>query len=122
MADGEITWWELDVPDVQGAQQFYGAITPWSFETMQGFESYVIVKNGDRQIGAIQASDAGEPAGRRVMLYVEVSDLEDTLRRAAAAGGTVEQERQEVPGNQWFGLVRDPFGLRIGFLTSNPAG
>lgn len=119
--DGEITWWELDVPDVERAKQFYGAVCPWQFESMQGFDGYVLVKVGDTQIGALQASDAGQPSGRGVTLYVQVADLEGTLERARSAGGTVEHERSEVPGNQWFGQVRDPFGLRIGFLTSNPA-
>jgi hypothetical protein len=27
----------------------------------------------------------------------------------------------EVPGNQWIGLARDPFGTKIGFVTNNPA-
>jgi predicted enzyme related to lactoylglutathione lyase len=121
MADGAITWWELDVPNVEQAKQFYGAVCPWQFESMQGFEGYVLVKAGDAQIGALQASDAGQPSGRGVTLYVQVADLEDTLERARKAGGTVEHERSEVPGNQWFGQVRDPFGLKIGFLTSNPA-
>ncbi len=121
MVDGAITWWELDVPDVERAKQFYGAVCPWQFESFEGMPGYVLVKAGDAQIGALQASESGQPAGRRVTLYVQVADLEDTLARATKAGGTVEHERSEVPGNQWFGQARDPFGTVIGFLTSNPA-
>jgi uncharacterized protein len=121
MADGTITWWELDVPDIERAKLFYGAILPWHFESMEGFDGYVLIRAGGNQIGALQASDSGEPSGRRFTVYAQVADLEDTLDRARRAGGTVEVERHEVPGNQWFGQVRDPFGLTIGFLTSNPA-
>ena len=59
--------------------------------------------------------------GRGVTLYVEVADLEATLEKARREGGTVLQERMEVPGNQWIGTARDPFGNRIGFATNNPA-
>ncbi len=121
MADGAVTWFELDVPDAAKAQQFYSSVIPaWTLQPMEGFEGYVIVSAGDVAIGALQASDAGEPSGRANRPYVEVSDLEDTLARVKQNGGTVEQERMEVPG-QWIGTARDPFGGKIGFLTNNAA-
>lgn len=121
-ADGSITWWELDVPDVARAQQFYGAVCPpWTFQPMEGFEGYVLVNVEGTGIGALQASDAGDPSGRGVTLYTQAADLEDTLGRVRQAGGKVEQERMEIPGNQWIGLARDPFGTKIGFVTNNPA-
>jgi len=122
MADGSITWWEMDVPDVGRAQQFYGAVCPtWTMQPMEGYEGYVIVNVEGMGIGALQASDAAQPSGRGVALYVQVADLEDTLARARQAGGTVEQERMQVPGDQWIALARDPFGQKIGFVTNNPA-
>lgn len=121
MVDGAISWWEIDVPDVGRAQQFYGAVCPWTFQPMEGYEGYVIVQVEGTGIGGLQASDAGEPSGRGVTLYIQVADLEDTLERARQAGGAVEQGRMPVPGDQWMGLARDPFGLKIGFVTNNPA-
>ncbi len=121
MADGAVTWFELDAPDVGKAQQFYGSVIPaWTFQPMEGFEGYVIVSVGGAGIGALQASDASEPAGRTTRVYMEVSDLEDTLARVKQGGGTVEQERMQVPG-QWIGTAKDPFGAKIGFVTNNAA-
>ena len=121
MADGTIGWWEIDVPDIARAQQFYGAVCPWTLQPMEGYEGYVIVQVNGTGIGALQASEAGDPSGRAVTLYFLVADLEDTLERARQAGGTVEQERMQVPGDQWIGLIRDPFGTKVGFATNNPA-
>ncbi len=122
MADGAVTWFELDVPDAGKAQQFYGSVIPsWKLQPMEGFEGYVIVSVGDVQIGALQTSDASEPSGRANRPYVEVSDLEDTLARVKQGGGTVDQERMEVPGSQWIGTATDPFGGKIGFVTNNAA-
>ena len=120
-ADGSITWWEIDVPDVGRAQEFYGAVTPWTFQPMEGYEGYVIVNNEGAGIGALQASQDGAPSGGGIRLYVQVANLEDTLARVRQAGGTVEQERMEVPGGSWIGTGRDPFGNRVGFVTTNPA-
>lgn|SRR6266545_4670366 len=121
MADGAVSWWELDVPDVARAQEFYGAVCPWTFQAMEGYEGYVIVQVDGNGIGALQASESGAPSGRGVTLYFLVGDLEDTLERVRQGGGTVEQERMPVPGDQWIGLARDPFGTKIGFATNNPA-
>lgn len=121
MADGDISWFEINVPDAQRAQAFYGSVFAWGFDPMPGFEGYVLVRAGDRQIGALQASTDPDPAGRHVTLYFEVPDLEGALERARTGGGTVTQERMEVPGNQWIGLVKDPFGTAVGLLTNNPA-
>ena len=119
MPDGAINWWEIDVPDIGKATAFYSAITNWQLAPMEGFEGYVIVNAGGVGIGALQASQDGDPSGRGTRLYVEVSDLEDTVARVRQAGGTVEQERMPVPGDQWIATARDPFGNRIGFATNN---
>ncbi|HXM54165.1 MAG TPA: VOC family protein [Candidatus Dormibacteraeota bacterium] len=122
MADGAIGWWEIDVPDIERAQQFYGAVCPWMLQPMEGYAGYVIVNVSGQGIGALQASEGGEPSGRGVTLYVDVPDLEATLEKAKREGATVLQERMEVPGPSWIGLIKDPFGTKIGFVTTNRAG
>jgi uncharacterized protein len=122
MAEGSFSWFEMEVPDVARAQQFYGAVYPWTFRPMEGMEDgYVIVQVEGLGIGALLKSDAAEPSGRAIRLYFDVDDLEDRLARVGPAGGTVEQERMEVPGGSWIGAALDPFGNRIGFVTTNTA-
>jgi predicted enzyme related to lactoylglutathione lyase len=122
MAEGSISWFETEVPDVARAQQFYGAVLPWTFHPMEGMEDgYLIAEVAGQGIGAVLKSDAAEPSGRATRLYFDVDDLEDTLARVGPAGGTVQQERMEVPGGSWIGAALDPFGNRIGFVTTNTA-
>ncbi len=121
MADGNITWFEINVPDVGRAQQFYGAVFPWEFAPMPDYPTYVIVSAAGAQVGALQGSEDPDPSGRGVTVYGQVADLEASLESARSGGGTVTQERMEVPGGQWIALIRDPFGLQIGLVTNNPA-
>jgi len=121
MTNGSFNWFEMDVPDVARAQEFYGAVYPWTFQPMEGMEGYVMVQVGDQAIGALQASEGAQPAGRTIRMYFLVDDLEDTLARVRQAGGTVKDERMEVPGGQWIGTGQDPFGQAIGFVTNNAA-
>lgn len=122
MAEGAVTWWEIDVPDAAKARQFYETVCPaWTLQPMEGMEGYVIVNVEGVGVGALQASTDGEPSGRGTRLYAEVSNLEDTLARVQQSGGKVERERMPIPGDQWIGTARDPFGNRIGFVTNNQA-
>jgi predicted enzyme related to lactoylglutathione lyase len=121
MANGQVTWFEIDVPDVERGRAFYGDVFGWAFDAMPGMDTYLMIRAGETQIGALQGSTEGAPSGRDVTLYVEVADLEAALERAKSGGGTVDQERMEVPGSQWIGLVRDPFGLSVGLVTNNAA-
>jgi predicted enzyme related to lactoylglutathione lyase len=53
-------------------------------------------------------------------LYVEVDDLEETLRRAEALGGAVERRRTALGGDdRWFAVVTDPSGVSFGMWTEH---
>jgi predicted enzyme related to lactoylglutathione lyase len=53
---------------------------------------------------------------------VQTADLEGTLERVVAAGGTVVKPRAVISEEYgWFALLADPDGLTIGLSTSRPA-
>jgi hypothetical protein len=37
------------------------------------------------------------------------------------ADGSISWFEMELPGSTWIGAARDPFGNRIGFVTTNAA-
>jgi predicted enzyme related to lactoylglutathione lyase len=122
MADGSVSWIELNVPDIDKATAFYGSVFPWKLAPMEGYAGYVIINDtAGTGVGALQASEDGDPSGRGATVYFLVANLEDALSRVKAGGGTVEQERMEVPGGQWIGTFKDPFGLKVGMVTNNAA-
>lgn len=118
-----VTWWELQVPDLEQAKKFYGAVFGWSYQTFgDGFE--VICTPDGTMIGGLDGGTAkGEsPAGRGARVYVLVDDMEDTLSRVAPNGGEVQQSRTLIaPEYGWFALLTDPSGLTIGMTTTNEA-
>jgi len=73
------------------------------------------VKIGDSNI--MIADNSSEWSSRPAMLYVYVSDVDDTHKRALAAGATQVKE----PANQFYGDrssgVTDPFGNYWGIAT-----
>lgn len=119
VANGQVTWWEIPVPDLEKGKAFYGAVFDWTFQNFGG--SYEMIHNDGEMIGALDGTPH-ESIGDGVALYFRVADLEDTLARVLRAGGSVVHERVEIGGEMgWSATFRDPDGFRIGLWTGSPA-
>jgi predicted enzyme related to lactoylglutathione lyase len=56
-----------------------------------------------------------------VLIYVNSEDIEAELKKVVELGGTVVQEKMEIPTIGWFGVFKDPTGNTIALYTSmNP--
>ena len=120
-----IVWWEIETRAPEVFQRFHGAMWGWVFEPAFADSElgadYWIIKAGEKSIGGLQrsASDAHPHAGTR--LYVEVEDLEKTLRDVRDRGGQVERSRTALGGDdRWFATALDPTGVSFGMWTSHP--
>jgi predicted enzyme related to lactoylglutathione lyase len=128
VAEHEVVWWEIESPDPDRTQRFYGALFGWEFR--RAFDEpnselgrrYWIVERDGNGIGGLQESQLGTaPANAGVRLYVQVDDLEATLSRAVELGATSERPRTFLGTDDfWFANVRDPAGISLGLWTSRP--
>jgi len=118
--ENTVTWWEIQVPDLGAGKAFYGAVFSWTFTDF--YPGFAICHGPDgAMIGGVEQVDEA-PAGRHVRIYVQTSDLEATLDRVVAAGGTVVTPRAVVSDEfGWFALIADPAGLKVGLCTDLPA-
>jgi predicted enzyme related to lactoylglutathione lyase len=56
-----------------------------------------------------------------VLVYVDSDDIEADLKKAKSLGATVVEEKQEIPGQGWFGVFKDPTGNMVALYTAlNP--
>jgi uncharacterized protein len=117
-----ITWFEIQVPDLEQAKKFYGPVFGWTFQPyMEGFEA--AVDSAGEWIGGLDAS-AGDasPAGRHLQVYFGTDELEAVLDRVEKSGGKVVNPRTHISEeNGWFATVEDPSGLKISFHTNKAA-
>ena len=59
------------------------------------------------------------PAG--TIFYVQVEDIDATLRKARELGGQEVTEKTEIPNIGWYGLFKDPNENLIGIFSSSMA-
>lgn len=109
-----ITWWEIQVPDLEQAKAFYGGVFGWTFKTwMEGYEAAYNAEG--KMVCGIQRTE-GDVAGRQVHITYDVDGYGDTLEQALAKvtkhGGLVKTGRTHIGADMgWYATVEDPSGL-----------
>ena len=113
------SWCDIEVSDLKQAESFFGEVFGWEFVPF-GDDFAVATKDGALVCGVMKAE--GPVAGRGLRGYIATDDLEGTLQRVEAAGGSVAKTRREIGGDfGWWAWFRDPSGVVLGLATDRPA-
>ncbi|GFO56349.1 glyoxalase [Geomonas sp. Red276] len=111
---GSFSWFELRTTDVSGAERFYTRLFGWSTEPWTGKEGYRLIKVNGREVGGIVETPSVEALGTsRWGIYVTVTDVDATARKAPELGGKVLVEPTDIPRVGRFCVIRDPQGAII---------
>jgi len=116
MSKNSVCHIEISCKDSKKASQFYESLFGWKTEAAMGDE-YIFFQPEIGVGGAFSQNPDHKP-GESVVFYVEVDDIEASLKKAAELGGTEARAKTEIPGHGWFGLFIDPDGNKMGLFTS----
>lgn len=98
---GSVAWCDLVTPDPDAARDFYAQVFGYSYEDVGGEGvSYAIftVPRESRPAGGIGGTDPGAETTPAVWsVCFQVPDVDDAVRRARDAGGSVMEEPMESP-------------------------
>lgn len=106
---GAMCWNELYVPDSKKAQEFYGQLFNWTFETDE--TGYTTIKNDNRMNGGIFQMTEGMVSMMPPcwMPYFTVANLKESVAKAKELGGRVYMEEKEI-GLGKIATVAEPTG------------
>ncbi len=114
----QVTHWEIMGADGAGLKDFYAGLFDWNLEAVPGFDEYYTV-SGDEVGGSGGAVGKGPETGPTyLMIYLGVDDINETLAKVEAAGGSTITPRTEIPDTIIFAMFSDPAGNVVG-LTEN---
>jgi uncharacterized protein len=105
---GTFIWHENQSTDVEKAKRFYTELLGWQTEAWPGEMDYTIVNVGDKGHGGFMAAQGGAPS--HWLGHVLVEDVDETARRAEAAGGRILFGPGSLPEVGRFALIADPQG------------
>jgi len=122
---GTIVWTELNTREPEKAAAFYATTLGWEIEAMpMGDITYRLAKLGGQPVAGIFTMDGPQFDGipSHWFSYVEVDDVDARCAAAVEAGATVLHAPFDVPTVGRIGIVKDPTGAVLGWMTSAPQG
>jgi uncharacterized protein len=121
---GAPIWIDLATSDLERAQQFYGTVFGWTFESAgPEYGGYVNAFKDGRPVAGLMQNDPQWNAPDGWTTYFHTADIKATIAKATAAGAIacVEPvEPMEIKDKGWMGLLSDPTGAFFGLWQ--PAG
>jgi uncharacterized protein len=111
-----VTQWQVITRDPGKHSEFYVTVFGWKV-------------NADNPLGyrtVDRGSDKGIPGGfwpappeaqAFVQLFIEVTDIQETVQRVTENGGTVLIPPQTLPQGEQMAILRDPMGMSFGAVV-----
>ena len=117
---GAIVWKDLTVENADVIRDFYSEVAGWKHEPvdMGDYADYNMMppKGGDPVAGICHARGANAHLPARWLLYVNVEDIDSSIRRAVELGGYLVDGPRGM-GKSRFCVIRDPAGAVIGLIS-----
>jgi uncharacterized protein len=121
---GDFIWYELMTDNANAAQDFYGVVLGWTFNSAgQGDKDYrQFAMNGVHVGGLLPLTPDMEQCGARPgwMGYIGVDDADRMAAAITSANGSIHMEPQDIPGIGRFAFVADPQGALFYIMTPIP--
>ncbi|MFF4077976.1 VOC family protein [Streptomyces sp. NPDC001777] len=87
----------------------------------EGPAFYLGLRIGDTDLGLVSKADPGTGAVPRILLSIGVDDVDETLGRVEALGGSVRSGPNDMPWGQRVAHIQDPDGNPVNLTQPIPA-
>lgn len=118
MPSNPLCHFEFMTLDTEKTKEFYGKVFDWVFQRWEGPMKYEMIKTGTAPEGGLieKPEQAPHPA---LNVYFLVEDVEETLKKAEQAGGTVIVQKMKIPSVGFHGMFLDPDGIPVGVFEES---
>jgi hypothetical protein len=126
---GTIWWSELLAPETDKLTEFYASVVGWTTKVVDvenqaqapvnPDDRYTIFSNGTSETaGLMKANHPGAVhSGVGWFTYIQVADVDASVAKATAGGGTVLRQPAETQDGHRIAVVSDPMGNVFGLVT-----
>ena len=112
---GAPCWIDLTSSDVERAQDFYGAVFGWTFESAgPEYGGYINAAKDGRPVAGLMANRPEFATPDNWATYFHTADINATVSAVTAAGGASCMGPMEVPAKGYMSLVTDPSSASFG--------
>jgi uncharacterized protein len=123
-----IVHFEIHADNPERALEFYTSVFGWSMEK-SGEQEYWLTRTGGKDKpgvdgGLLKRRGPAPVDGQAVNAFVctaEVPNLDEYLKKAAAAGGIIAVPKMPIPTVGWLAYFKDSEGNMFGMMQTDPA-
>jgi len=106
---GAPCWIDLTTSDVDRAQDFYGTVFGWTFESAgPDYGGYINAAKDGHPVAGVMANNPEWQTPDNWATYFHTADINATVSAVTAAGGSGCLEPMEVPAKGFMALATDP--------------
>ena len=118
---GRIAWFDITTTKLSQSKEFYGKLFDWTFNPVKGTDLAAEIVAQGTAIGSLRVAE-GKISGFNGVVYVQVTDLQASCKKAKELGGTVVAgfPFNLADGTGAIGLVLDPAGHPVGLYCRTP--
>ncbi len=114
---GKFVWHDNVSTDPEKARKFYGDLLGWGTEVFKTPEGeYPMINVGGQAHGGFGPAQGGAPS--HWLGHVLVEDVDETVRRAEAAGGKIVADAFDIPEVGRMAVIADPQGAVTSAFSS----
>ncbi len=110
---------EIPTTDFKKAKKFFGTIFGWTFQDIPDMD-YVLFRAGTQPNGGFYWVKSMPKKGQ-VNVYIEVEDIDATLKKVRKARGKVLVKKTSIGSMGWFAQFATPDGCFLSLWQSPPA-
>jgi predicted enzyme related to lactoylglutathione lyase len=117
---GAPNWIDLLTSDLDRAEDFYGTVFGWTFESAgPEYGGYVTASKDGRPVAGLMGNSPEFRTPDGWTTYLHSADVAATLAVATAAGGVTRGEPTEIKDRGWMATLTDPTGAFFGLWQPN---
>ena len=110
---------EIPTTDFKKAKKFFGKIFGWTFQDIPDMD-YVLFRAGSQPNGGFYWVKTMPKKGQ-VNVYIEVEDIDATLKNIRKARGKVLVRKTSIGSMGWFAQFATPDGCFLSLWQAPPA-
>ena len=117
-----VVHFEIHAEQPERAVEFYSRVFGWEFQKWQGPQDYWLISTGPAEQPGINGGLLRRPGpldGTAILAYVctvDVSDVDEYIRKVESAGGSIAMPKMAVPGVGWLAYAKDTEGNLFGMM------
>jgi len=117
---------EIHASNPQALIKFYSSLFGWTFNKWEGGDYWMIHTGPDEQPGINGGLmprrgplPESQAAINAFVITVDVDDIDGSVERGKAAGGSIALPKLPVPGIGWLAYLKDPDGNIFGMMQAD---